>query len=94
MQGRSYSRGGGAKGAKAAFQILSKRCVFIDALKWKISLWNEFWTNNSVREFYSVTQLLVARKSKKKNCFETKTWNLIGKPPYLSLTFTQEFTFQ
>ena len=30
MQGRSYR---GAKGAKAAFQILAKRCVFFAALK-------------------------------------------------------------
>ena len=27
-------------------------------------------------------------------CFLPKTWNLIGKPPYWSLTFTQECSFQ
>ena len=65
LQGRSYR---GAKGAKATFQILAKSCVFIAALKRKASLW--FETNSKLiiipcvksREFYSVAQLLVARK--------------------------------
>ena len=62
----------GAKGAKSAFQILVKRCVFITAVK--------------------INKMCIRQKTLM--CLQPKNWSLIGKPPYRSLTFTQEYSFQ
>ena len=65
----------GAKGAKVAFQILPKCCVFIAALSnEKRNLETSF--EMIIRclkchEFYSVTSMLVARKSKNFNVSST-----------------------
>ena len=72
----------GAKGAKAAFQILVsfkyKSFVFIAALS------NEKCKSH---RFYSEKYMLIVRKAENVVCLLPKTWNLIGKPSYQLLTF-------
>ena len=67
----------GAKGAKVAFQILPKCCVFIAALSSeKRNLETSFEMIIQClkcHEFYSVTSMLVARKSKNVKYLQPKT---------------------